>query len=376
MSITIGGIMVAASIVSAGDTLTITGTGFPHVNTGEYVQNGLIAYYDGINNVGTGLHDDNSTIWKDLSGMGNDVTIKYTDGDWAETTIDTPAEISGWTCNGFEFPNNVFFKRDVVAGLPVENANYSVEIVLTPSNSGTFKTDGLVGWGKAREFFESNKIRFHDGKNKFRNYWWDCDLDFEINDINGARQMSITYDNNIGRKVYAEGGTATILASHVDNKCEPTHKDPATGINKNTTPGEPLYIGHTGHFFNDANEWANGTLIHSIRIYDRPLTTTDITTNYNVDKARYISPSASPMVVKIGSEPCKCLTIISATEIRCILPPNSGVQPVTVSYEGNTNVKIGEVSYKSIWLNGKKPKWLFVNGKLLKAAWYNGQRVF
>ena len=34
----------------------------------SYVQSGLIAQWDGIDNQGTGTHDPNATTWKDLKG--------------------------------------------------------------------------------------------------------------------------------------------------------------------------------------------------------------------------------------------------------------------------------------------------------------------
>ena len=40
----------------------------------SYVQNGLIAQWDGIDNQGTGTHDPTATTWKDLKG-NNDLTI-------------------------------------------------------------------------------------------------------------------------------------------------------------------------------------------------------------------------------------------------------------------------------------------------------------
>ena len=39
----------------------------------SYVQNGLVAQYDGINNVGHGVaHSDSTNAWVDLTGNGND----------------------------------------------------------------------------------------------------------------------------------------------------------------------------------------------------------------------------------------------------------------------------------------------------------------
>ena len=34
----------------------------------SYVQRGLIAQWDGIDNAGTGVHNHNATVWKDLKG--------------------------------------------------------------------------------------------------------------------------------------------------------------------------------------------------------------------------------------------------------------------------------------------------------------------
>ena len=42
----------------------------------DYVQDGLVAHWDGIENVGYGIHDDNATVWTDLTGNGWDVTLK------------------------------------------------------------------------------------------------------------------------------------------------------------------------------------------------------------------------------------------------------------------------------------------------------------
>ena len=46
-----------------------SGHGF---NARSYVQRGLVACYDGIENVGVNQHDSDSEIWKDLTGNGHD----------------------------------------------------------------------------------------------------------------------------------------------------------------------------------------------------------------------------------------------------------------------------------------------------------------
>ena len=42
----------------------------------SYVQDGLIAMWDGIENAGVGVHDASATTWKDLSGNNNDLVLQ------------------------------------------------------------------------------------------------------------------------------------------------------------------------------------------------------------------------------------------------------------------------------------------------------------
>lgn len=48
----------------------------------SYVQKGLVACYDGIDNAGTGVHDSTAATWADLSGNGFDGTLASNLG-WA-----------------------------------------------------------------------------------------------------------------------------------------------------------------------------------------------------------------------------------------------------------------------------------------------------
>ena len=52
------------------------------VDAHSYVQKGLVACYDGIDNAGTGTHDATATTWADLSGNGFDGTLASNLG-WA-----------------------------------------------------------------------------------------------------------------------------------------------------------------------------------------------------------------------------------------------------------------------------------------------------
>lgn len=42
----------------------------------SYVQDGLVAMWDGIENAGWGVHDPNATVWQDLSGNNHNLELK------------------------------------------------------------------------------------------------------------------------------------------------------------------------------------------------------------------------------------------------------------------------------------------------------------
>ena len=68
-----------------------TGAALAALTSSSYVQDGLVAQYDGINNVGHGLaHSNSATTWVDLTGNGNDGTVNaavtWSDNGWVNST--------------------------------------------------------------------------------------------------------------------------------------------------------------------------------------------------------------------------------------------------------------------------------------------------
>ena len=63
------------SILGAKGIIEIN-TSEDSVSAKDYVQDGLVAMWDGIENIGFGIHDDDTEIWKDLVG-DNDLTCGY-----------------------------------------------------------------------------------------------------------------------------------------------------------------------------------------------------------------------------------------------------------------------------------------------------------
>lgn len=60
-------------LVGARESFTVRSRGIPTAE--NYVSDGLVALWDGIENAGYGVHDPTANTWKDLSGNGRDLTI-------------------------------------------------------------------------------------------------------------------------------------------------------------------------------------------------------------------------------------------------------------------------------------------------------------
>ena len=71
-----------------GRTLAVTpNIPKPSYTCEDYVQDGLLCMWDGIENAGLGLHDNSATVWVDLTGNGFDLTVDPTCGEWGENCI-------------------------------------------------------------------------------------------------------------------------------------------------------------------------------------------------------------------------------------------------------------------------------------------------
>ena len=81
--------------------------GMRRFGVGDYVSDGLLVQYDGICNVGEhAAHDDSTTVWKDLSGAGNDASRKTYSGGSA----------GAWTADGYRFEGYSYFKMSEELG--------------------------------------------------------------------------------------------------------------------------------------------------------------------------------------------------------------------------------------------------------------------
>ena len=196
----------------------------------DYVQNGLVAMWDGIENAGWGVHDPNATTWVDLCRNNELVQTSgtltfgdnyaYLDGS-SYLSVTSPATLLSY------FPN------------------ITVEIVFTALGNG-----GVMNFG--------SKLRG----------WWIYNGQWNV-----CNSGLVHYTKN--EIVYGamQGGTLTWK-----DGVKQAVVTPYTSI------GEYITIGY-GNFVGMAE-----CRINALRVYSRVLSDAEITMNYAVDKLRFNLP--------------------------------------------------------------------------------------
>lgn len=223
------------------------GSGVPTAR--DYVQDGLIAMWDGIENAGFGEHDANATVWKDLSGHGYDLSC-FNSYEW----LDSAVKLSGGS--------RPIYRKNTVVGSRGADAHACV-VAEAESGGGVIFGTGQGNQKSAIVFTRRSNGAFVQIANSSND---------GINNI-------VPFDETLfSIAVNYSGGD--IAYSEVN------------GIQKNP------YYGFGGTFCstlcvgdreNDSSVPFTGK-VHAIRIYSRTLTTEEIAHNYKIDKARFGLP--------------------------------------------------------------------------------------
>ncbi|MCL2341832.1 MAG: LamG domain-containing protein [Firmicutes bacterium] len=211
-----------------------------------YIYNGLAAYYDGINNTGSG-HSTTATTWKDLSGNGNNGILagNYT---WNNNNI------KGGT-NGFwaDCGNN-------------QSTNIANEITM----------EVLV-----KKTYDSNQIII--AKNHTNSYY-----------LNTSGNSAIVYFNNVTYTVTGLFPQNT-LALQTTTLKSGIAKIYMNGIISAQNSGYTLPA-NTGNLYMGKSQTVVETNspirseVYAIRLYNRALSDEEIAQNYKIDKIRYGLP--------------------------------------------------------------------------------------
>lgn len=218
---------------------TITMMGGKRMPTAkDYVQDGLIAMWDGIENVGCGVHNPNATEWKDLVG-DNDITL--VGGVFGDTAL---------ICNGTQYGGH---NDNVVNGVQIElvaNAKQQKRRcwIASTGQSLSSKYSGFVGW-------------------------YDRGLCFGLYDT--ARSLTLRTAISYS---FAVNSNRTF-----ENNALVATESGKSDLTPQTARGICVVVG--GQMNNPLK-----CDIHCLRIYSRALTDEEIAHNYKIDKERFGLP--------------------------------------------------------------------------------------
>ena len=256
-----GGI-VSASVVLIGLSACADGVA---CTSASYVQNGLIAQWDGIDNVGTGAHDPTATTWKDLKG-DNDLTI--VGGLRAEGRN---AEWRRGICLYF---NNIALGKAAVCGSKAATSYKTIEIVYKM----TSRYARILFWGGDRSryvLFDSLQhshpfsMVYFDGSEKTMTYSTPFT---KVMSYNPTSAVATYNDNNSVTDVFIDGAAKMYYRAY---------NTWGAGDNRVT-------LGWRSVDTQGANYgWAGE--VYTIRLYDRVLTAEEIARNNAIDVKRFFT---------------------------------------------------------------------------------------
>ena len=211
----------------------------------EYIEDGLTLWYDGINNNGTGTHNESSQSWKDLSGNNNDGVLENFDFSTG----------SGWSNNGLLFDganDKVKFKGDITS-------NYTISVLVQPATTGNSSYPRLIGEIPFPTLSMRDNQSYMIGQN----------LDSMFSNAsqistNEKTMITITYDgSNI--KLYENDKYISQLAT--------------------TTKPESVIDAYLGGRKDNDRQYKG--YIYNCMIYDKALTQGQISNNYKVNISRF-----------------------------------------------------------------------------------------
>lgn len=237
-----------------GGAQTQLDTNAPTYSAASYVQDGLLAMWDGTENAGFGIHDDSATIWKDLVGS-RDFIIRD--------------------------PNNVHFEPNAYSS--DYQTNQGISNALT-QGSFTFADNLALTFeisGKIRSYIKDNAATI------FSSCIWNSGWNIPTLYLEPHACSVLRYKfGTSGERPFEADSNFSVSCVHSNRS---NIKVKINGILVNQIGSAPWSIGSgtVTRIGCDTNYKPFNGLIYNARIYSRRLTDAEVAHNNKVDKERF-----------------------------------------------------------------------------------------
>lgn len=243
----------------------------------DYVQDGLVALYDGIENAGWGIHDDNADSWQSLVSNS---TIPLAAPTWADAYL----SINSTFGNAIK-ENSIKPIADLGTTYSLSNG-FTVEYL--------YRRNSFNGWTGGNMFIfcmSSGRMAPNTSEGyklavraPYNNIWGDSRFP-----IAWMRNSSACVTEQTTKNSYK---TTTRFVSKCDGlDLTAIRDDVIVGMGSVTSDNAVQWL-HLNGVLNESN-WPNryhymyGGDVFCIRIYDRALTKEELDYNYSIDKVRF-----------------------------------------------------------------------------------------
>ena len=235
----------------------------------EYIKDGLVLHYDGINNTGNG-HNNSAMVWKDLSGNRNDGTIKNiatilaNDSGWGENYLSLDGVddyVSAYTETDGDYTIE-FIAKDVQA---VNSAKYGSAFMINTWTSSISKP--------SLQLFIDGRNAASTTRKQYRVRWTkvEDESETEISFYETLDDGAFTISNgNNSLKTYFNG-------KKKDENLNQSYYERSKIENMNIEIGR----------WYRSSTYSIKEKIYSFRIYNRVLTDEEVVHNYEIDKVRF-----------------------------------------------------------------------------------------
>ena len=254
----------------------------------RYVQNGLLACWDGYENAGKGVHNPSATVWKDLVG-GREFSL-------TGVTVGTDRMVFAGTANSY----GLMGKNDTAATF--EQAGGGTLEIVYASATGTGSQIILQSSTKSGitfSFYNTTTIIASIA----------TATTFSYSSGTATNSVSVLYDSTKPTAAYADGDAL-----------------PALGSDYWGSQADKTTIGTRN---SKANNHFKGS-IYCIRLYDRHLTEREIARNYAIDMRRFREGNLNDdQILEVSSSPAEYALFPPHARDRAVV-----LRPVRAVHQG------------------------------------------